>query len=286
MKKNYIFFEKELPFASPTTLFGVRVKKKIFEKKTPYQFLEILDTDSFGRMLVLDGIIQTTEKDEFIYHEMISHLPLFYHGNAKKVLIIGGGDGGVLREVLKHPVREVRLIEIDKEVIEASKKYLPFINQDVFKDERVSIFFGDGQTLIKNYKNFFDVIIIDSSDPIGPAKPLFTYLFYSRIFSALRKDGIMIAQSGNLFEEEELVLRIVKKNIEKIFPFVRIHWAVIPSYQSGAFTFTVGSKTFNLNKITLKTLKRRFKKVGLTHNKYYSPEIHLASGVLPKIYKI
>lgn len=283
LKKNYWFLEKTLPGAKSDSQLLIKVKKKVAAFKTPFQKGEVLDTLEYGRILVLDGILQLSEKDEFIYHEMMAHLALFSHPNPEKILIIGGGDGGVLREVLKHPVKKVFLAEIDKKIIEISQKYLSFVSKNAFKNKKVKIFFKDGQRFIKNYEDFFDVIIVDSTDPKDFSLPLFSKKFYQDVFKALTKKGIMISQSGAFWGPFFYVKKIFK-NLKKIFPFVKIHRAAIPAYGEVEYSLTLGSK-LNLNKIDFSEIKKRYKKLNLK-TKYYSPEIHLASGILPKIYQI
>ena len=284
MKKNYWFTERTLPGVEPNSKIAIKVKKKVISFKTPYQRGEILDTFEEGRILVLDGIIQLAERDEFIYHEMMAHLPLFSHPCPKKVLIIGGGDGGVLREILNHPVEKVYLVEIDRKIINISQKYLPFVSKKAFQDKRAKIFIEDGIKFVKKYKDFFDIIVIDSTDPEGISFGLFSKNFYQDVFEALTEKGIMITQSGTFWGQFFQIKKIFK-TLNKVFPIVKIHRACIPSYQEAEFGFTLGSKKIDLNHIDLKNLKERYQKLNLK-TKYYSPEIHLASAILPKIYQI
>lgn len=282
-KKNQWFFEETVPGILSTTKTAIKIKKKIFSGKSPYQKLEVMDTFPFGRILVLDGIVQLSQEDEFIYHEMLIHPAMFYHPDPKKVLIIGGGDGGALREVLKHPVQEAYLVDIDKKVVEVSQKYLPFVSKGAFKNKRAKIFIEDGIKFVKKYKNFFDVIIIDSTDPLGPSIDLFSQNFYRNVFKALTKNGIISIQSGCLFEQFSHLEKIFKK-IKKIFPFVKIHKTCVPCLQcSSEYSFTIAAK-FNLAKVTFKNLEKKFKKLNLK-SKYYSPKIHFSSVVLPKYLK-
>ena len=279
-KKSQWFFEETVPGILPTIKTGIKVKKKIFSRKSPFQKLEVFDTLPFGRILVLDGIIQLSKCDEFIYHEMLTHPAMFYHPNPKKILIIGGGDGGVLREVLRHPIEEVYLVDIDKKVIEISQKYLPFVSKGAFRNKKARIFVEDGIKFVKNYKNFFDVVIIDSTDPLGPSLGLFSKNFYQNVFKALTKNGVLSIQSGCLFEQFLHLKKILEK-IKKIFPSLKIHKACVPCLQcSNEYSFTVAAKS-DLRKVTLKDIEKRFKKLksGL---KYYNPEIHFSSVVLPK----
>jgi len=282
-KKSQWFFEEIVPGILDTLRPGIRIKKKVFSGKSSFQKLEVYDTFPFGRMLVLDGIIQLSKCDEFIYHEMLTHPAMFYHPNPKKILIIGGGDGGVLREVLRHPIEEVYLVDIDKKVLEISQKYLPFVSKGAFRDKRAKIFVEDGIKFVKNYKNFFDVVIIDSTDPLGPSLGLFSKNFYQNVFKALTKNGVLSIQSGCLFEQFFHLKKILKK-IKEIFPFVKIHKACVPCFQcSTEYSFTIAGK-FNLARVTFEDIEKRFKKLKL-NLKYYNPEIHFSSTILPKYLK-
>lgn len=279
---NQWLTEKILPGINPDHKISIEIKKKIASFRGKYQKIEVFDTSFYGRMLVLDGIFNLAEKDEFIYHEMMAHLPLFSFANSEKVLIIGGGDGGILREVLKHKIKEVYLVDIDKDVIEISKKYLPFVHQGAFENKKAKVIIGDGIKFIKEYKNYFDVVIIDSTDPSKSSAGLFAKSFYKGVFNALTKQGIIIAQTGGFLEQ----IREIKKvfdNLKTVFPFVKIHRVCIPCYGNGEFSLTMASKN-NLKKIDFKIINDRYKKSKLK-TKYYSPEIHITSGFLPQYLK-
>ncbi len=251
-----------------------KVKETLVRKQTEFQDLAIVDTESFGRMLVLDGIIQTTIKDEFVYHEMISHIPLFTHPNPKKVLVVGGGDGGVIREVLKHPsVEKVILCEIDGAVIEECIKYLPEISCGL-QDSRCEIFVGDGIKYVKDHKNEFDVIVVDSTDPFSIAEGLFGGNFYLDISEALTDEGIFIAQTETPFFLPETV-RKVFYDAKNIFPVTKLFMAAIPTYPGGYWSFTIGSKKFDPEQVDIS-------KIPELDTKYYTPELHKASFVLPR----
>lgn len=197
-----------------------RIVKTLHIEKTKYQELALIETPQFGRMLVLDGAIQTTEKDEFVYHEMITHVPLFTHPNPENVLVIGGGDGGTIREILKHSsVNKAVLVEIDERVVEISKKFLPTIS-NALDDPRAKVVIEDGIKYVKENKNQFDVIIIDSTDPVGPAVGLFAVDFYRAVHEALRDGGIIVAQTESPFYNQELISKVYK-NIRSIFPITR-----------------------------------------------------------------
>lgn len=251
-----------------------KIKETLVRKQTKFQDLAILDTEAFGRMLVLDGIIQTTIKDEFIYHEMITHIPLYTHPNPKKVLVVGGGDGGVIREILKHPtVEKAVLCEIDEDVIEECKKYLPEISCGLY-DPKCEIFVGDGIKYVKEHQNEFDIIIVDSTDPFSIAEGLFGGNFYKDIYNALTIDGIFIAQTETPFFLPETVKKVFN-DAKAIFPVTKMFMAGIPTYPGGYWSFTLGSKKYDPSKVDIS-------KIPQLDTKYYTPELHLASFVLPK----
>ncbi|MBE3592575.1 MAG: polyamine aminopropyltransferase [Thermoanaerobacter sp.] len=257
--------------------FSLKVKETLVVEKTPYQHLAILDTYQFGRVLTLDGILQTTEKDEFVYHEMIVHVPLFTHKNPKSVLIVGGGDGGSVREVLKHPsVERVVLAEIDEAVVRNSKKYLPTISQ-ALDDLRVEIMIGDGIKYVTEHKNEFDIVIVDSTDPIGPAVGLFTSDFYKAVYECLKEDGIIVAQTESPFIYGKLINKL-SKMFKEIYPIAKAYIATIPTYPGTLWTFTMGSKKYDPEEVDINSIPR-------IDTKYYTPEIHKAAFVLPKFVK-
>lgn len=279
-KKNKWLFETlTIPYDNIEVQHGPRLKKRIYSGNSPYQKIEIFDTFSFGKILVLDGIFQTSENDEFIYHEMLCHLPMFYHSNPKKVLIIGGGDGGSLEETLKHPVERVWVVEIDKKVIDVSKKYLPSISKGAFQDKRAEVVIDDGLRFIKNYQNFFDVIILDLSDPWGPSRKLISSDFYKDTKKALKRGGVISVQGGCFFYQIKLVVTIFKR-LKKIFSSVIIHRAPVLLYGLGELNFTIASD-IDLKKINKKNIERKFRRLNLDLE-YYRPKIHFASAVLPK----
>ncbi len=277
MRKKKWIFESELLYGKLKS--GYQIKEKLFSAKSPYQKIEIYDVHFFRKMLLLDGIVQATERDEFIYHEMMAHVPLFSHPSPNKILIIGGGDGGVLREALKHPVSQATLVEIDGKVIDVCKKLMPAINGGAFKDKRARVIIGDGISFIKQHKEEFDVIIVDSSDPIGPAVGLFSSDFYRNISQSLTRNGVAIFQSGSTFLQAGETERIFKKNKE-VFPFVNVCVFANPTYWGGFFSLTFVSKHINHVKLRSAEIEKRYKKLNLK-TKYYNPQIHLSSFVLP-----
>ncbi len=229
---------------TPNFHVRVKVRQTLEFKRTPYQELAILDTLEFGRMLVLDGIVQTTEADEFIYHEMIAHVPLFAHGRPERVLIIGGGDGGAVREVLRHEtVQRVDHVEIDEAVCEACRRWLPTLSS-ALDDPRVSQHFTDGVEFVRRVAEedgpTYDVIIVDSTDPVGPAVGLFGPAFYRNARKALRPGGVLTVQSESPWFMKQAVLRSYK-GMSRSFPMVRLYTAHVPTYSTFAWSFTIGT---------------------------------------------
>ncbi|MCK7607704.1 polyamine aminopropyltransferase [Geobacillus stearothermophilus] len=259
-----------------TEHFGItaRIVRTLHTEQTPFQKLDMVETAEFGNMLILDGMVMTTQKDEFVYHEMVAHVPLFTHPNPENVLVVGGGDGGVIREVLKHPsVKKATLVEIDGKVIEYSKKYLPEIAGQL-DDPRVEVKVDDGFMHIAQSENEYDVIMVDSTEPVGPAVNLFTKGFYAGIANALKEDGIFVAQTDNPWFKADLI-RNVYRDVKEIFPITRLYTANIPTYPSGLWTFTLGSKQYD----PLAVSDDRFHDI---ETKYYTKELHKACFVLPK----
>lgn len=264
------FTEKQTP------VFGItaKIRETLVTEQTDFQDLAMLDTEEFGRMLVLDGMVMTTIKDEFVYHEMVAHPALFTHPNPKHVLVVGGGDGGVIREVIKHPaVEKAVLVEIDGKVIEYSKRYLPEIAGEL-DNPRVEVLVNDGYMHIIESKNKYDVIMVDSTEPVGPAAPLFERGFYQGIYEALKEDGMFVAQTDNPWFKADLI-RQVHQDVREIFPIVRVYGANIPTYPSGLWTFTMGSKTYD-------PLEVDVTRIPDIDTKYYTPRLHQAAFVLPK----
>jgi len=263
---------------SPHTILKTKIKKQLFKGKSPYQKIEVYDSYDFGRMLVLDDIVNVAEKDEFIYHEMMAHIPLFTHPNPEKVLVIGGGDGGLVREIAKHPqVDQIDLVEIDPAVVNTSKRYLPKLAQG-FKESRLQIFFEDGSQYVKNCIHVYDVIIIDSPDPLGAGKKLFQKTFYRNCFRALKEDGVLTTHSETpTFKKEVRLMQSIYRKFNQLFPLVQMFTACIPSYSIGMWCFAFCSKKYD----PLKDFQAaKYRKYNLK-NRYYNAAIHNASFALP-----
>jgi len=258
---------------TPDLALSCRVKKVLHEEKTPFQELAVYDTAQFGRMLVLDNVIQTTVKDEFVYHEMITHVGLNTHPRPRRVLVIGGGDGGAIREILKHrTVEKVTLVEIDGRVIEAAKRFLPEIS-GALDDPRVEVALADGIRHVKEQRGVYDLIVIDSTDPVGPAEGLFSAAFYRDVYEALSEDGLFTAQTESPFFNGDLITRVFRE-VAGVFPVARLYLACVPTYPGGLWTFTLGSKKYdplNVETVSLPALDTR----------YYSPAVHRSAFVLP-----
>lgn len=251
-----------------------KVKRTLYHDQSEYQKLEVLETVEFGNMLVLDGMVMTTDRDEFVYHEMITHVAMNTHPNPKHVLVVGGGDGGAIREILRYPsVERAVLAEIDVKVIEASKTYFPKIACG-FDDPRVEIQVTDGIRHIQENKDQYDVILVDSTEPVGPAVGLFQKPFYEGIFEALKEDGIMVAQTESPWFNQDLI-RQVFRDIRDTFLIARLYTASIPTYPSGLWSFTIGSKKYDPMKVDPSSLKK-------FDTRYYRPEIHHSLFKLPQ----
>ena len=261
-------------YQTPNVGITCKTKKTYHTEKTEYQDLALIETEQFGKMLVLDGTVQTTIEDEFVYHEMITHVPLFTHKNPKSALVIGGGDGGAIREIIKHPtIEKAVLVEIDGRVVEVSKEYLPEISC-ALSDERVKVEITDGIKYVKEHKNEFDVIMVDSTDPVGPAVGLFNIDFYRSIYEALKEDGIFVAQTESPFFHKQLI-KNVYNDVKSIYPVARVYTCAIPTYPSGYWSFTMGSKKYD-------PLETDETKLPVIDTKYYCPQIHKAVFALPK----
>jgi spermidine synthase len=257
------------------------IDELLYEVKTPHQHLIIFRNAKFGRVLVLDGIVQTTEKDEFIYHEMMAHVPILAHGRARRVLIVGGGDGGMLREVTRHrQVAHVTQVEIDGQVIDMCRRYLPDHSQGAFDDPRLEIVIDDGLKFVQHTDDRFDVIISDSTDPIGPGEALFNQDFYAACRRCLTPGGILATQSGVPFMQLEEITSAARR-LSRVFADWHFYAAAVPTYIGGVMTFGWGTDDQVLRHVELDVLKERFAAAQIK-TRYYNPEIHTAAFALPQ----
>ena len=262
---------------TPYVKFSIQIDKQLHSEQTEFQRIDIFESKEFGRMMVLDGYVMLTEKDEFIYHEMIVHVPMAVHPNPKRVLIIGGGDGGTARELLRYKnVESVDLVEIDERVVDISRKYLPQTACS-FDDERLHCYFEDGLKFIRHCNNEYDLIIVDSTDPFGPGEGLFTKEFYGNCYKALKEDGIMVNQHESPFyDEDAFAMQRAHQRIVS-FPISRVYQAHIPTYPSGHWLFGFASKKYHP---VLDFDAKRWNALGLK-TRYYNANLHNASFALP-----
>lgn len=259
---------------------GLAVRRTIARQRTGFQQMQVLETAAYGRALVLDGVVQTTEGDEFIYHEMMTHVPLFAHPNPRRVLVIGGGDGGIAREALRHPgVEQVTMVEIDPDVITACRRYLPTICGRAFQDRRLTVVVDDGAQYVRTTTARFDVAIIDSPDPIGPATVLFVTEFYRNVARVLRRSGLMVRQTGSLALQPREIGEAAQR-LRRVFRTVAPYLAAIPTYIGGLFGFLFASDTVHPLRATPAQLETRYRRARLAC-RYYSPAIHRACFALP-----
>ncbi|KAA8565086.1 hypothetical protein EYC84_010840 [Monilinia fructicola] len=270
---------REISDMWPGQAMTLKVKKVLHHEKSKYQDVLIFESTDYGTVLVLDNVIQATERDEFSYQEMITHLAMNSHPNPKKVLVIGGGDGGVLREVVKHEsVEEAILCDIDEAVIRLSKQYLPDMSIS-YQHPKVKTHIGDGFKFLDDYKNEFDVIITDSSDPEGPAESLFQKPYFELLFGALKEGGVITTQgSENQWLHLPLITKL-KKDCKEVFPNVEYAYTTIPTYPSGQIGFMVCCK--DANRDLSKPLRKWSPEEEEKLCRYYNAAIHEASFVLP-----
>ncbi len=266
------FFEKD-PYAPIQYVY--EVSNILHHSKSPFQEIMVVENPHFGRMLILDGVVQITERDEFFYHEMLVHMLLHAHPNPRNVIVIGGGDGGVVREVLKHDsVEKIYFIEIDEEVINVSRKFFPGVASGV-DDKRVEIKCMDGAEFVKARAGDIDAVIVDSTDIIGFAKSLFTVEFFKSVKDSLSDDGMFVSLSESLHFHKEMVIE-VQEALKLIFPIVDLYTAPLATYAGNWWTFSVASK-----KLDVRTMRRKYS----IETKYYSDEIHSQAFMPPKMYQ-
>ncbi|VEU22479.1 DEKNAAC103550 [Brettanomyces naardenensis] len=268
----------------PGQAFSLRVEKILYAKKSKFQDVLLFKSTDFGNVLVLDGVIQCTERDEFSYQEMITHVAMFAHGNPKRVLVIGGGDGGVLREAVKHPSLErATLVEIDDMVIKLSKKYLPKMAGS-YQNEKVNVVLGDGFKFLKDCASKddaqkYDVIITDSSDPEGPAEAFFQKDYFTLLYNALTPRGIVISMASENIWLDINKLRDLRKTAAEVFPVAKISNCTIPTYTSGQISLLCCARDANIDvSIPSRTLPRD-EEIKLF--RYYNSRIHESSFILP-----
>ncbi|WAW14979.1 polyamine aminopropyltransferase [Peptostreptococcus equinus] len=257
--------------------FSIRIKEQLLADKSQFQQIDVFESNEFGRFFTLDGLIMVTEKDEFIYHDMIVHVPMATNPNIKNVLVIGAGDGGTVRELSRYKsIEKIDVVEIDKLVVDVCLEYFP--NTSVgFKDPRVELFYEDGLKFVRNKGSKYDLIIVDSTDPFGPGEGLFTKEFYGNCYKALTEDGILVNQHESpYYSSYAKSMQRAHKRINEFFPIARVYQAHIPTYPSGHWLFGFASKKYD----PLEFDSKKWNELGLK-TRYYNTNLHTACFALP-----
>lgn len=263
---------------TPSVKFSIQVERQLYSANSKFQRIDVFESKEFGRFLTLDGYMMLTEKDEFIYHEMITHVPMAVHPAATKILVIGAGDGGVIRELTRYQrIKQIDVVEIDEQVVEVCKEYLPQTACG-FDDARVNLFYEDGLKFIRRCENQYDLIIVDSTDPFGPGEGLFTKEFYGNCFNALKQDGIMVNQHESPFySEDAIAMQRAHKRIVESFEISRVYQAHIPTYPSGHWLFGFASKKYHpINDLDAES----WNQLGIK-TRYYNTKLHIGAFALP-----
>ena len=263
---------------TPNVNFSIKVDRQIYSGRSEFQRIDVFESDEFGRFLTLDGYMMLTEKDEFIYHEMMTHVPMAVHPNVRDVLVIGAGDGGVVRELARYDsIQSIDLVEIDELVVEVCKRYLPKTACRL-DDPRVHAHYEDGVRFVRSCENQYDLIIVDSTDPFGPGEGLFTKEFYGSCYKALREDGIMVNQHESPFyKEDAAAMQQAHKRIAESFPVCRVYQAHIPTYPSGHWLFGFASKKYHpVYDLNAAAWNLRGISTG-----YYNTKLHAGAFALP-----
>ncbi|MFV0399016.1 MAG: polyamine aminopropyltransferase [Oscillospiraceae bacterium] len=265
-------------FHTPNTKLSIRVDRQLYSGQSEFQRIDVFQSPDFGRFLVLDGYMMLTERDEFIYHEMIVHPPMAVHPDPRRILVVGGGDGGAVRELLKYEdVERIDLVEIDEEVTKVCREHLPF-TASFLEHEKVHLYFEDGLKFVRGKSDAYDLIIVDSTDPFGPGEGLFTKEFYGNCFKALREDGILVNQHESPFYEgDALAVKRAHKRIVESFDTSMVYQAHIPTYPSGHWLFGFSTKKYHpLRDFRGGEWKR--KKIA---TRYYNTQLHTGAFALP-----
>ena len=256
---------------------ATQVQEVLFDGRSTFQHIQVASSSIFGRMLILDDAVQTTERDEYIYHEMLAHLPLLTHPAPRRVLIIGGGDGGTLEETLKHPIEHSTLVEIDQDVVTTCRRFLPFISGGAFDDPRTRLVIADGIEFVRTTSERYDVILVDSTDPQGPGLALFSPEFYGACTRVLAPDGLLVAQSGSLLYQQKLT-ELVRRHLRTVFPVVGTYWAAVPAYPGVLWGFSYGSLRHDPGRVNPTAIAKRLTTIP---TRLYSADTHAAALHLP-----
>ena len=263
---------------TPNVKLSIRVDRQLYSGHSEFQRIDVFDSPEFGRFLALDGYMMLTEKDEFIYHEMIVHVPMAVHPHVRRVLVIGAGDGGVIRELCRYDdIEQIDMVEIDPQVVEVCREYLPQTACSL-DDPRVKIYYEDGLRFIRRCEDLYDLIIVDSTDPFGPGEGLFTREFYGSCFKALKEDGIMVNQHESPFyDQDAIAMQRAHQRIVESFPFSRVYQAHIPTYPSGHWLFGFSTKKYH----PLRDLdEKRWNARGIKC-RYYTTTLHKGAFYVP-----
>ncbi|TCT16712.1 spermidine synthase [Natranaerovirga pectinivora] len=262
--------------------FSIKINKHFHSETSEFQKIDFFESTEFGTFFTLDGLMMVNEKDEFVYHDMISHVPLAVNPSVKKVLVIGGGDGGTARELTRYEsIERIDMVEIDEAVVRACQKYLP-LTASKLEDSRVNLYFEDGVAFVKDKKDEYDLILVDSTDPIGPGEGLFTRAFYQDCFDALTKDGILVNQHESpYYQRDAIAMKKAHSKLKEIFPISKVYQFHMPTYPSGHWLFGFASKSFD----PIKDIKKdEWNKFGLK-TKYYNTDLHVGCFALPTYVK-
>lgn len=262
----------------------LKVKETLFVSNSEYQKIQVLNTEAFGKVLLLDGLFMTTERDEWTYHELLVHPAMFLHSNPENVLVVGGGDGGAIREVVRHEcVKKAILCEIDGLVIETCKRFFPQIACELTGNPKVDVKVEDGVKFMEKNQTAFDVILVDSTDPIGPAIGLFQTDFYKKCLNSLNEDGILVAQSESPFYDIEIIQDMHNNLKEAGFPIIRFYWGFVPTYPSGMWSWVMASKKYDpIKDMKIEAARQKMPSMNL---KYMTPELLRSIFDLPAFFQ-
>jgi spermidine synthase len=267
---------------TPTVRFSIKIKEQILSGKSPFQRIDVFNSEEFGKFFTLDGLMMLTEKDEFIYHEMIVHVPMATNPGIGSVLVIGGGDGGTVRELARYgSIRRIDMVDIDEMVVNVCREHLPFTSCSL-GDPRVSLHFEDGLKFVRRFENAYDLIIVDSTDPFGPGEGLFTREFYGNCHKALTEDGILVNQHENpYYDSYAEAMQRAHRRIKDFFPVCRVYQAHIPTYPSGHWLFGFASKKCE----PVEDLDAdAWNALGI-ETRYYNTDLHRGAFMLPNYVK-
>jgi spermidine synthase len=257
------------------------VSRELYRSAVGLQEIVLFETPGFGRVLVLDGVIQVTTGDEFVYHEMLAHVPIYAHGAVRTACVVGGGDGGMLREILKHPgIERVVLVEIDAGVVEFCREHMPSVSDGAFDDPRVEVIIADGIKFMAETERSFDLIVVDSTDPIGPGEVLFSEAFYRDCARRLNDDGIVVNQNGVPFLQGQEVTDTYRRR-RPHFADVGFYVAAVPTYMGGFMALGWAAKSPRPRSESVETIRQRFAAAPVA-TRYYTPDLHHASFALPR----